>query len=163
MIQRDYIMRMAQQLARAISKILRLKESHQYHEALETVDQTFQKLFKLNSKLFDSLSTDSIMELLKLENSGVKQKCFWLADLIKEEAEIYESLKDIQISKSKYLKSLELYLEGITYGDDSTVSDYFAKIKEIIGKFEQQELPNKVKYKLLRYYEEVENHSKKIE
>lgn len=160
MIQKDYIMRMIQQLASATSKILKQKEAHQYPEALETINRTFQELFGMNSALFDRLSTDSIIELLKIKNSEVMQRCFWIADLIKEEAEIYESQKDIQMSKHKYLKSLELYLKGITYGDASSVSDYFARIKEIINKFEQHELPNKTKCNLLRYYKEVGDYSK---
>jgi len=160
MIREDYIMRMVKQFTRAVTKILRLKESHKYHAALKTVNETFQKLFGLNSEVFDSLSTESIIELLKLEHSEIMQKCFWVAKLIKEEAEIYESQKDSRISESKYLKSLELYLEGITYGDNSNVYDYFTKIKEIIDKFEQSEIPNRTKYKLLRYYEKIENYSK---
>ena len=82
------------------------------------------------------------------------------ADLINEEAEIHESQKDIQISKSKYLKSLELYLEGIKYGDNSIITDYFKKIKKILNKFEEQELPTEIKIKLLMYYEKIENYSK---
>jgi len=160
MIRDDYIMRMVKQFTRAVTKILRLKESHQYNAVLKTVDETFQELFGLNSEVFDSLSTESIIELLKLEHSEIMQKCFWIAELIKEEAEIYESQKDSRISESKYLKSLELYLEGITYGDNSIVYDYFAKIKEIIDRFEQSEIPNRTKYKLLRYYEKIENYSK---
>lgn len=160
MIHEDYIVRIVKQLAKAISRIIKLKESHKYQEALITIDQTFQQLFGLNSELFSSLSVDSIINFFGLENLKIEQKCFWIADLINEEAEIHESKKDIQISKSKYLKSLELYLEGIKYGDNSIITDYFKKIKKIINQFEEQELPTEIKIKLLRYYEKIENYSK---
>ena len=160
MIREDYILRMVKQFTRAVTKILRLKKSHQYQAALETINETFKELFGLNSEVFDSLSIESIIELLKLEHSEIMQKCFWVAELIKEEAEIYESQKESQISKSKYLKSLELYLEGITYSDNSTVSDYSANVKEIVDRFEQSEIPNRIKHKLLKYYEKIKNYSK---
>lgn len=160
MIREDYIMRMVKQFTRAVTKILRLKESHKYDEALKTISQTYQELFGLKAELINSLSAESIIELLKLENSGVMQKCFWAADLIKEEAEIYESQGIIPNSISRYLKSLELYLEGITYGDLPVVSEQFTKIKKIIDRFEQQEIPDRIKHKLLRYYEKIENYSK---
>jgi len=160
MIREDYIMRMVKQFTRAVTKILGLKESHQYDEALETVNETFQELFGLKAELFNSLSAESIIELLKLGNSEVMQKCFWVADLMREEAAIYESQGETHKSKSEYLKSLELYLEGITHGDNSVVADYFGKIKEILDRFELQELTYKTKCKLLRYYEKTENYSK---
>ncbi|MDD5528801.1 MAG: DUF6483 family protein [bacterium] len=158
MIKEDYILRMIERLSVAIARVLKLKEVHQYQEALVIIDETFQQLFGLHSKTINSLPAESIIELLQLNTPEEAQKCFWIASLIKEEADIYESQKDFQISESKYLDSLELYLKGIACGNDAIISDYVPKIKEVADKVKKYTLSDKDRDRLLGYYSEIENY-----
>jgi hypothetical protein len=160
MIQKDYIMRMIEQFTEAIAIILKLKTSHQYEDALSVINQTLQKLVGLNSKTINSLSTESIINLLKLRGLPDTTKFItWITELIKEEAEVYEFQGNHEISKSKYLKALELYLKIISL-NESNVSNYFSKIKEIIDKLKQYNIINKTKYNFLIQCEKNKNYSK---
>ena len=158
MIREDYILRMIERLSIAIARVLKLKETNRHQEALATIDETFQQLFGLNTKTISSLPAESIIELLGISAPEEAQKCFWIADLIKEEADIYECKKDFPISESKYLDSLELYLKGIACGDDKIISNYLPKIKEVADKVKKCLLPDKDRDRLLGYYKEIENY-----
>jgi hypothetical protein len=159
MIKKDYIMRMVQQFTIAIAQILKLKGASQHSEALNVIDQTFHKLFGLSSTLIDSLSAESVVELLKSNDSGDAQKYLLIAKLLKEKAEIHDSQETDCSSKTRYLKCLDLYLRGVTCGESVVVSDCFSSIDRIIGNFEQHELPNSTKYKLMDYYEKTGRYS----
>ncbi|MDD2891198.1 MAG: DUF6483 family protein [bacterium] len=158
MIKEDYILRMIERLAIAIAKVLKLKETNQHREALVIIDETFQELFGLNSKTISSLPAESIIELLGLNTPEEAQKCFWIADLIKEEADIYELQKDFKTSELKYLDSLELYLNGIACRDYAIISNYLPKIKEVVEKVKKYTLQDKDRERLLGYYKEIENY-----
>ena len=158
MIKEDYILRMVEQLSIAIAKVLKLKEAHQHQEALSMIDQTFQQLFGLNSKTINSLPAESIIELLQLNTPEEAQKCFWIAALIKEQGDIYESQKDFQTSESKYLDSLELYLKGIACRDYAIISNYLPKIKEVADKVKGYSLSDKDRDRFLGYYKEIDNY-----
>jgi hypothetical protein len=114
MIQKDFIMRMIEQMGKMIAKALLNKEEGNTEEAIKEIDNSFSNLVGVDFRLFETLTSDNIAELLGIlkDKSTGSMKCIIAAKLLKEKAEL---LKNNQTDESqKYLhKALVLYLKGI--------------------------------------------------
>jgi tetratricopeptide (TPR) repeat protein len=153
MIHRDYIMRMIAQFVKVLIKLLRLKESKEYETALATIGQTFHQFFGLSSEFINSAPVGELIALLKVGDILDTDKCVILADLLKEEAEVYEARNNLDESYHRYLKSLNLFLEAFLSGGKTNLSEYFSGIETVADKLGPYEIPANTKAKLWQYYE----------
>lgn len=160
MIYEDYINRMSRQLADAVAESLKLKKERRYEEALGTIDLAFERLCGLKSRAVNLLSSDSLVGMLKLNTPKEAKKCFWLAELMKEEAGIFESREDESESTPRYLSSLELYLEGIKCKDRAVISNHESEIIKVIDKLKGHKLTEMNKFGLLKYSRRLKDYPK---
>jgi hypothetical protein len=134
MIQKDFIMRMIQQLTKMLAKILLLKEQGNQKEALIEVENAVRNTIGIDPELLDSLSIESISELfgISMDPSAGSIKCIVTGRLLKEKAEIFSSINDAK-SKEYYHKALGLYLKGIlNIGyTEIDLTSYYSDVKEI--------------------------------
>lgn len=157
MIRQDYIMRMIEQLIKVLSKILFNKETGNYQEAINNIDNAFSNILGLDYNLINTLSVKDIISLLRISKDDVRVsvKCIIIAKLLKERAEI-ENLSDKENLNSVYAyqKSLGLYLEGILNNKsmDISLSDYYLDVKEIV-KIIADEIPQEIRFRLFKFYE----------
>jgi len=137
MIERDYLMRLFQQLANVLARIMRAREQEKYDDAQDAIDEAYGELFGLNETLVGVMSAESLAQLL---GDGEKTKA--LARLLKEEGELCELQDDPTQAALKYKKSLELYLEA---GSAQTKIDleYESMIKPLLDKIDFEQLPKK--------------------
>ena len=137
MIERDYLMRLFQQLTNVLARILRAREQEKYDEAQEAIDGAYGELFGLNATLVDVMSAESLAQLL-----GDREKIKALARLFKEEGELCELQDDPTQAVIKYKKSLELYLEAVS---SKTKIDLESEsmIKSLLDKIDFEQLPKK--------------------
>ncbi len=154
MIQKDYIMRMVEQLAQVLMKIIFNKENKNYEEAIKQINTAFKGLLGFDIKVIQSLSDQEIIQLLKIGENFELEKCLFIAKLLKEEAEISELKKE---EKSKYLmtyqKSLSLFLEVIIHNENPELEDWAKDIESILNKIKEYESPSHLKFKIFQYYE----------
>jgi hypothetical protein len=106
MIERDYLMRMVQQLAAVMTRIFNLKKQEKYDEARETIREAYGELFGLNRALLETLSAESLAQLV-----GDYDKSKAIARLFQEEASLDEFQKNERRARERYRRALELYLE----------------------------------------------------
>jgi tetratricopeptide (TPR) repeat protein len=159
MFQRDYIMRMIEQLGIALARILKLKEAGKFDEAEIEISKTGKMFFGIDMNFIHNFSEEGIIELLKQSDSLDASKCIVLAELLKEEGEIYEIQKGLDKSYHSYLKSLRLYLEGLTLNAQYRTNEYSSKIAFLKNKLSTYELPVPIQYKLLQYFEMIGNYA----
>lgn len=157
MIRQDYIMRMIEQLIRVLLKILFNKETGNYQEAINNIDNAFSNILGLDYNLINTLSVKDIMSLLRISKDDVRVSvnCIVIAKLLKERTEIINlSNKENLNSVYTYQKSLGLYLEGILNNKnmDLSLSDYFIDVKEIV-KIIADEIPQEIRFRLFKFYE----------
>jgi tetratricopeptide (TPR) repeat protein len=160
MIRQDYIMRLIEQLGSVLVKLLRLKESGEYQEALQTINRTYQQFFGLSADLIGSVPDDYLLDTLKTGEVLDGDKCIIIALLLKEEGDVYEALKNHDESYHRYLKSLRLFLEVVISNAPMSLPEHLAQVETVIHNLEPYDLPPAVKTRLWQYYEKTGNYAK---
>ena len=131
LVERDYVLRMIQLLARAIARILGLKQAGKLEEALEEVRTTADMIFGAMRSTLDAIDPQSAAGLLA---SGEKTEAY--ATLTAEEASIRELMGDATRARSGERRALSLYLEALILegrlSDDAraAVDDLRSKVDE---------------------------------
>jgi hypothetical protein len=164
MIQKDYIMRIIEQLGKILAKVLINKNEGETEEALSTIDTAFKNILGLDSQLFDTLSDAFIAEVLGIskDKSTASMKCIVAARLLKEKADILKQMANSnQAALSYYQKALRLYRQGmlnIGY-NELDLTSYYADIKQITDQLGNS-IPNDLLYQMKNVYKQFEAHNK---
>jgi tetratricopeptide (TPR) repeat protein len=108
----DYILRMIQQLSGFLIRVTKLREAGQTEQALEATSEAFGTMGGLNASLVHALSEDDLVQLLRARGGVDADRCFALAEILREEASIYDELGQPEEALPRYLKSLRLHLEA---------------------------------------------------
>src|SRR3954469_16777004 len=111
MAERDYILRMIQQLAQALARVLGLKKAGKLDEALDAVGETADGIFGPLLRTLDALDAQSAASLL-----GSREKITAYAALTAEEGSIHELQGDERRSRERARRALTLYLEAALRG-----------------------------------------------
>ena len=155
MIRRDYLMRLIEQFAEALSKLLKLKESKNYEEALSLVGQTYEKLLGFDSLFVNSFSTDDLISIIATDGVPDVNKCIIIATLLKEEGEVYEAQNQKNISRMRFLKSLDIFLRGLLSEGEIKMDISPYEVEKIVEKLGKKNLTPEIKKRLSKYYEKI--------
>jgi tetratricopeptide (TPR) repeat protein len=155
MIQRDYIMRMIEQLAIVLKKILHLKQEGKIDEAETEISNIGKTLLGLDIDFLNKFNTAGIIDFLTRSNSFDTGKCIIIAELLKEKGELHDIRKELNESYQCYQKSLDLYLEVLNKFTEYRQNDFFKKITFLTDKLIEYEMPARLQYKLMQYYEMI--------
>jgi len=156
MIRRDYLMRLIEQFAEAISKILKLKKEKNYKKALSAIDKTYNELFGFNSLFINSYGTEDLISIVSTDGVPDINKCIIIATLLKEEGEIYEARNRKDISRMRYLKSLDIFLRGFLSESEIKMDADFYDLEKVVEKSGEENLSSDVKKRLYEYYEKID-------
>jgi len=160
MINKDYILRMAERFGRYLAIIIGLRQSNKHEEALIYIDDLFLQTTGLTTGFINSASEDMLLNLLSPLGVLNVEKCLWMAMLLKEEANIYENMGQPTESYYRYLKSLFLFIEVSQRDSAVQELDIDAAISDILNKLAEYELPFKTQERLFRYYEKTGKYAK---
>ena len=154
MIQKDYIMRMIEQLSVVLMKILFNKETKNYTQALLEIDSAYENLLGLNPDYIKAISEGEIVGMLESNGSIDAEKPIIIAELLREEAEIKELENGLNDNVLYiFFKSFYIYVEAIIYDSRYNQKEYLKKLDKIVEKIIKYELPNQIQFKLFQYYE----------
>lgn len=137
MIRKDHLLKLLQQLNEALKKIKSLKDEGKTESALEVVDQSYMKLLELKAS---DLESEQFPDKLLDEKSLEFDELNVLAELLKEEGDIYYSLPDHKKSLLKYNQALDIfdYLNReekiFSFEREAKISMILERIKHIEGK-----------------------------
>jgi hypothetical protein len=160
MINKDYILRLAERLGRFLARIIFLQETNQNEEALILIDDAFRQSLGLTSGLINSLPEETLLAMLSPGNVLNVELCFFVAALLKAEGDIYANLDKQDDSYYRRLKALNLFLELFLHGKNIDELDLFPNIDDLVQKLEEFELPLQTNQKLFRYYEKAGRYAK---
>jgi len=160
MINKDYILRMAEKFGRALAIILHLREYNKYEEALLYVDDQLLQATGLTSSFINSVSDEMLIQAISPLGVLNVEKCLWIAVLLKAEGEIYEEQAKTNESYYRYVRSLRLYLLLLPHEASLQDSNLANDIQELLNKLGEYELPIEIQEKLFSYYENVGKYDK---
>ncbi len=160
MINKDYILRMAEKFGRAMAIILRLREYNKHEEALIYTDDVLLQMTGLTSNFINSVSDEMLIQAISPLGVLNVDKCLWIAVLLKAEGEIYQEMGKDNESYYRYLKSLVLYLLALSHETTMRDTTLYNDIEELLNRLEDYELPLSMKEKLFPYFEQIGRYDK---
>jgi len=160
MFQKDYIMRMIEQFTTALATIIRLKSTDKIEEQQLVVNKALYDFTGLSESAMETLAYKDLISLV----SGFKEinpvKCYIMAELMKEKADVFERLGETDQAYNLYLKSFSIYAEVLLLDQSSELEPNFKTIDQTINKIKQFPHPNETQILLFHYYEQIMNYDK---
>ncbi len=155
MVNKDYILRLAERLGRFLARIIFLQEANQQEEALILIDEAFRQATGLTTGLINSLSEETLLNMLSPNNVLNVDLCFYVAALLKAEGDVYASLDKQNESYYRHLKALHLFLELFIRGKNIDELDLYPNIDDLVQRLAEYELPMPTNQKLFSYNEKA--------
>jgi tetratricopeptide (TPR) repeat protein len=149
----DYILRMVQQFSGFLVRVMRLRKEGKTEEALAVLADAYGALVGLPESLVHALSDDDLIALLRSQGRLDPERCLGLAELLREEARVYDDVERFDESFPRNLKALRLYLELLDE-DDELISDRVPGLCEVIKDLSGFDLPDATADRLVAYLEE---------
>ncbi|MNN23267.1 hypothetical protein D3C81_1366590 [compost metagenome] len=153
MLRRDYLVRMIEEMTEVIGKVFDLKQQRKTTEALWTLDELFQRQFRLNSDLLGSLSAKDTVDLFRNGELIEADKLQSLARLLKEEGDVYLLSGQSDEGTIRHMKALHLYLAAGLNGADTTLWQMDGEIKDLLRLLKGYRLHSETEQLLLQYEE----------
>lgn len=153
MITRDYFLRMIHMLAVVLARVLKLRETNQYDEAYDVIQQASRQFVGMDAKMLDSLSDAELIRLLALGDRFDVEKCVVAAELLRMAGELEELQGKHDESYESSVRSLNLYLELLFRETGAMPKEFFEKVDLLIESLSSYELPLEFRQKLFRYYD----------
>lgn len=163
MFQRDYMLRLIEQLTQTVGVLLGLKQNREPQQALLHIDELLKRMLGLNPKLLHGLTDSALLDLLRQGPEGGTDKILIVAMLLKEEGDFHLMLGDFMTSYKRHCRALKLYLTAAADGAERTHIDYAAEIQSLLEALRPYELPVAIRMELWLYhmagglYAEAEN------
>jgi hypothetical protein len=108
MYEKDYIMRMIEQMIKVLLEIFGLRQKGSFEEVFEVIDMTLEKYTGLSSKMIDEFDSSSLIAYFSPGGNLNLERCFVVGVLLKEEGDALYELKKIHDAVRRYNKSLAL-------------------------------------------------------
>lgn len=160
MAQRDYILRMFEEMSRAIAQIVYQREIKDYHASHELIDEQFKQTLGMGSGFIQSLPDETLLSMLTTLGTLNIEKCWLIGLLLKAEGDLYADEQDENKSYYSYLKSCNLFLEALYNQNEQRDIEKIAEIEELLRKLEDYELPLRTMQLLFWYFEYTERYAK---
>lgn len=136
MFREDYLIRLIQQVAEALRRIMGLRQRGDYQAALTASGELYDDLTTVPREISNSLDSYTFANLL-----GTADKLRALALLFWEEARIHEAKGDPLAAKALYVRAHELFLEARARAaapeDDSAILElsHFAPARDLAPRY----------------------------
>jgi hypothetical protein len=108
MYEKDYIMRMIQQMIKVLLELFGLRQKGSYEESFELINLTLQENTGLSSEMINSFDEESLIAYLSPSGNLNFEKCFVVGILLKEEGEILFKQNSIEEGFTRFRKSYAL-------------------------------------------------------
>ncbi len=160
MINRDYILRMIEQLAVFLQRALMLKDAKEYHESVAEIKKAGKVFLGLNSEAMDGLSDKDLIRLWSVGNDLDAEKCALAGQIFRTEGEIYEHQQDPDRAVASYAKSLSLVTETINFLKEKIPTELVSTVEFLTIHLDVDTLPLHLLKKLFTTYATVGRFSK---
>lgn len=152
MFQRDYILRMIEQLSQVMARLLLLKTMEERQEALLLLEEFYGKLRLPQARLLLRMSDPELLALISTNGQPDLDKAVGLGLLLKEEGRLYEAMEQFGESSERFRKALYLFLSAERLGADMPGTDCRRLIDETRELLRLYAIPEHTLLMLMDYY-----------
>lgn len=153
MYQRDYLMRMIEQVTDVLGQVMGLRRRKEHHEAQRVIDDLFDRRFRLNGRLVQSLSAKDLAAMLTVNGTTDTASLEAVARLVKEHGDIEDELGNEGARYARYCKALDLYLHLAVAARETRLGDAREAVRELLALLSPYELPPETKRLLAGWHE----------
>jgi hypothetical protein len=157
MIRRDYILRMIEEAAQALARIISFKNGRRWREAAEVIDQQFARLVGLDAQAVSRLSeTELLARVIEGEpTQAVREKTLILTALLKEAGDLAAVQDQAQEGLACYLKALHLLLDVLGRGEPFECPEFVPRVEALTAALSDEPLPVGTHALLMQHYERI--------
>jgi hypothetical protein len=160
MITRDYIMRMINQLAASLARVLFLKNAREFPQALTEIQKTCKQLIGADLKFLRRLSDVQLIELLGGDRELASSKYYVLGMLFKEQSDIDLLLGRREETLEHLTTSLSLLIEALLNAEGAVDAGHAETIDHILQQLRDPDIPTHIRAKVFSYHERVGTYDK---
>jgi uncharacterized protein DUF6483 len=152
MTQRDYLLRMFEEMSRAIAQIVYHRQIKDYHASHELIDEQFKQTLGMGSGFIRALSDETLLAMLTTMETLNVEKCWLVALLLKAEGDLFVDEQDENHSYYSYLKACNLFLEVLHNKNRSKEIEKVSEVEDLLAKLEDYETPLRTQELLFWYF-----------
>jgi hypothetical protein len=152
MTQKDYIIRIAEDVGRALAQIIYHKEIQDYQGALSIIDELFRQTVGASSDFLHVISEETLLAMLTLLGVLNVEKALLIATLLKAEGDIFEVQGHPDEAYESHLKSLNLFLEILLRDDNLHDLRISTEVEDLLTRLDTYELPLHTRRHLFQLY-----------
>jgi hypothetical protein len=155
MIRNDYILRMIEEFARIVSRIVSLRRAGSWQPAAHAVDDQCRELTGVSAAQAVELSeTELLARVLKGDGAhALREKILFLVSLLKEAGDIRTGEARVAEAQTCYLKALHLLLHVLAQKDLHDLPDFVPSIEMLLDPLRESRLPMSTCVLLMQHYE----------
>jgi len=109
MIRKDYLLRYFEELGQVLAKLMGFKEKGDFKGGLELLNETFSNMLHISSGDLNRISSDKLVSYLSDDLQFTLTQISLVAELLFEEAELYNQQTQQEDANTRYRKVLILY------------------------------------------------------
>lgn len=151
MVRKDYLLRVIEQFAAFLEKILFHKQAGDYAGAEQQIDATVKTLLGLDPELLYAMGTDQILTTVVGDTKFDMDICLVIAELYNQKADMAKTGSSEKLYGEYLERSFLLYAEAIRHGADNR--SYRDRILALVAALRQQEVTDILRLKFVWYYE----------
>lgn len=151
MIRKDYILKLIDQLVIALKKVQGLKDREDYEDALELIAEKKEAFLKIDAAYFENQTVEDLDTLLKNDTKRGKEIWQFAADLLFEEAAIYEILDQEPKVFRAYHQALVILTYLMKQNREVSIA-LFEKLATTVEYLRDFRLPLSSYAKIIEYY-----------
>lgn len=156
--EKDYIMKIIQQFTNAVAKIMGLKAENKIEESQVVLTDTLKNFTGLNTEILEALPYEILLQRVSGQTNS--EKSLILAELLYQQADIYEIKGELSRARNLYLKNANIMINVLLKGDDTVLEQNQDKVNELIEKIGLRNVPRESLLLLFQYYELTTEYAK---
>ena len=153
MLQRDYLLRMIEQLAAVVAYVIALSDRGRQEEALNALSRAYGQLVGLDADLVRTLAADSLTALLRSGESLDAGKCLALAELLEREGDVCDRQGRPVDAGDRRVTALGVRLAIWSSAITAPVPDNATRLDSLLTRLRGQDFPPATRRRRVRYYE----------
>lgn len=152
-INKDYILRLAERIGRELSIVLGLRKRESAEESLIAIDDLLTQSTGFSSRFLNTLSEETLLQLLSPLGQLNVESGLWIASLLYAEGTFHEEKGNNTESYYRYLKALTLLLAVLKSDPIDRQEPFATIIQDLLQKLDAYQLPAPLQHQLFWYYE----------